>query len=370
MRFGLRFATSFPVRCTESREAHPDGDMNLGTARDMCSGRALAKSLSVLLVSGAVLVANPACQAQAQPQPPELRHDMPAQPDALSQAQFDAIVTEAREVARATAETHDIRHWPATWQHLDRAALAAWWRMPQSAAVDEPVRITLVEQAAVWDMLSFDRPSEAAQLWRRMWPRQPAARDTGNPNATSWSFDEQWSDRSTAMLALFQCYPASAWMSDGEAPVWALENRKSWHVSWGAADPWGDFQQCIKSTTRERADAVSAVLEELFTRELLRDRCSGSGPDSCLAVYGALYSIHRRNPRLPELLKLMEPALDPGNSLTLPVDADSLPAMENELERRRMFITIKLPVVLDRRLRPRGRCGFAGPGRRSACRGP
>ncbi|MBV8503029.1 MAG: hypothetical protein JO006_15095 [Paucibacter sp.] len=51
---------------------------------------------------------------------------------------------------------------------------------------------------------------------------------------------------------------------------------------------------------------------------------------------------------MPELLKLMEPALDPGNSLTLPVDADSLPPMENELERRRMFVTIKLPVVLDR----------------------
>ncbi len=46
------------------------------------------------------------------------------------------------------------------------------------------------------------------------------------------------------MLALFQCYPSSACMADGEAPAWAVQNRKPWHVNWGAASPWDDFRQC------------------------------------------------------------------------------------------------------------------------------
>jgi len=322
----------------------------------------------------AALMASPASRAEGAV--PRLSYDMPEQPNALPRVEFDAVVAEAREISQRTRQTRDTRSWPARWQHLDRARLAALWRMPEAAGLDESVRVVLLEQAAAWDMLGFERPSEAAALWARVQPRAPTAAQAALPYASGWTFGAQWSDEATALRALLGCYPAAAWAASGEASVWVVQHGGLW------TQDWDGFRQCLSATVsdwpakpitdRRRFEAVVAILKDKFTRELLGDGCGRSGPDSCLVVYDALYSLDRRNPRLPEILRRMQrdvdldtpivltaaPAAEAASAAETPgkkksksakrfaAQSEPLSAADAEFERRIIFLTFKLPVVL------------------------
>src|SRR4249919_3101533 len=96
--------------------------------------------------------------------------DTPVRADALPKSDVDAIVVEAASIAdqpRSTALTP----LPARWRTLDPARLSDLLSMPAFAEIPYGPRGVLLNQAATWDLLSFRRPSDAAVLWERVWPR-------------------------------------------------------------------------------------------------------------------------------------------------------------------------------------------------------
>jgi hypothetical protein len=339
--------------------------------------------LAALIVS---MASGPLAQAQ-----PRLTADMPMRPGALSQADYDAIVAEAKDIARLTQDARDLGHWPAQWRSgLDRTRLAALWSMPESATLAEPERNVLVEQAADWDMLAFERPSDAAALWKRLWPFGQG----GNPNVAPNSIglvlvpDANWSDNAVAMVSVFSCFPPVAWTAPGDPAVWAMSHGGVWQ--WGN---WDGPRECIREiidsnawlagrvsgsavdshASDRRYDAVGAILKAKFTHELLKDGCARQGPDSCLVVYQALYGLDRKNPQLAAILHRMERSFDLDQPIAMPTlkgdvetplataepvkkkrrselsDADRklFDRTLADVQRRQIFLTLKLPVLLD-----------------------
>jgi hypothetical protein len=323
----------------------------------------------------------------------KLTADMPMRSHALSQAEYDAIVAEAKDISRLTHDTRDLSHWPSQWRSgLDPARLAALWSMPQSAALAELERTVLIEQAAQWDMLAFERPSDAALLWNRLWPLGLDGRTDVAPNSTGRTLgpDANWSDNAVAMVTVFSCFPEIAWTVPGDPAVWATKHSVGWQ--WRNASGWDGLRDCIKETIAENAwlsaqvsastvdnqanarlnDAVVGILKAKFTRELSQDGCKREGADSCLVVYQGLFALDRNNPQLVPILHRMERSFDLDRPIVMPTlagdgnasSATAKPARKirrneltdadlqlldttlTEVERRRIFITLKLPIQL------------------------
>jgi hypothetical protein len=371
-----------------------------------CNGFA-ATVLALLAVPVIAMATSLASHAQTI----KLTADMPVRTHALLQADYDAIVAEAQDIARLTRDTNDVSQWPAQWRSgLNPAKLAALWGMPASATLDAHARVVLVEQAARWDMLAFDRPSDAAALWEKLWPRGLGGRADAGPNSSGITLapDVNWSDDSVAMVSMFSCFPTTAWTAPGDPAVWATMHLVVWQWRNSSAD-WDGLRQCIKATIDEnawghaqvtssavdnqadarRTDAVVGILKAKFTRELSNDVCKRQGPDSCLVVYTGLFALDRKNPQLVPILHRMERSFDLDRPIALPAlesdadhrrpsvagtqasdappalgppakkvhrnrfsdvtDADRirLDATLAEVERRKIFITLKLPVLLD-----------------------
>ena len=287
--------------------------------------------------------------------------ESPVHADALSKADFDAIVAEADVVASQPRKTY-IVPLPVHWRTLAPARLLAMLSMPGFGHIADSPRGVLLDQAATWDLLSYRRPSDAASLWERVWPRRPyhAEHDFG------YMPDPNWAAIPRALTTLFRCFPDHAWTAPEDPSVWALRQPVS--GGWGNEQDWDGFRACVPNGSFDeltRPDhagmqAVLAVLKTKFTDELMTDRCTRPGPDSCLLVYQALFSLDRRNPQLTSILKVMEPSftldapivvptvVEPtSGSDVSPADARALDATQAEVLRRTIFVTLKLPVLLQ-----------------------
>jgi hypothetical protein len=310
---------------------------------------------AVLVLIGALTM-----PASAAPPAVQFRAKSPVRPDALSKADFDAIVAEAEVVASQPRKTY-IVPLPVHWRTLDPARLLALLSMPGFGQIADSARGVLLDQAATWDLLSYRRPSDAAALWERVWPR--------GPNHSEHDFgyrpDPNWAAIPRALTTVLSCFPDSVWSAPEDPSVWALRNPGSWWDS--AGEGWSAFRDCVpngafdEQTRPDHAgmQEVLAVLKTKFTDELMTDGCTRPGPDSCLLVYEALFSLDRRNPQLAPILKVMEPAFTLDAPIVMPTVAEStsggelssadrkaLDAPEAEVLRRTIFLTLKLPVLL------------------------
>ncbi|GAB3359560.1 PA3715 family protein [Lysobacter tyrosinilyticus] len=327
----------------------------IGTGR--CGGR--MHSLWLMLLLGYVST----WPAHAQGAAPRFTADTPVR--ALPQAEFDAIVAEATAVGSRPRKTF-VQPLPAHWRTLDPTRLSAMLTMPAFAQIPEHTRGVLLNQAATWDLLSFRRPSDAAALWERIWPRAYYVDPKAAPNSEGIGYepDPTWTPEAMALSTIFACFPREVWAAEGDAALWAMRNPGPWQ--WENYSGWDGFRECLPegaffSETRPNRKGLAAMAEVLrrkFTDALLTDGCSRPGPDSCMLLYQALFALDRRNPQLPELLKRMEPSFDLSAPIELPPvrpsrdepsdgELQALYAPETEALRRNLFVTLKLPVLLQ-----------------------
>ncbi|HEV8692757.1 MAG TPA: hypothetical protein VGQ93_01005, partial [Lysobacter sp.] len=293
--------------------------------------------------------------------------DTPMRADALPKSDVDAIVAEATAIAdqpRTTAVTP----LPAQWRTLDPVRLSALLSMPAFAEIPHGPRGVLLNQAATWDLLSFRRPSDAAALWERLWPRGPNGDPKAAPNGSGMAYlpDPTWSPTAMAMTTIFACFPTIAWSAPDDPMVWAARDLGD-DLVWRGERNWDGFRRCIpdgaffSDTRPDKAGlaAVTAVLKTKLSDELLADGCSRPGPDSCMLLFRALFALDQRNPQLPAILRLMEPTFDLDAPIEVPAikepqwnkdpsssDLQALQGPETEALRRSFFLKLKLPVLL------------------------
>jgi len=277
----------------------------------------------------------------------------PADPQALSAADFAAIVAEARGVPRNVPPDGHIAL-PEAWHSLTRAKLAAMLAMPQFGDVPQGIRPVLIDQAASWDLLDYQRPSDAAALWGRL-------RSEDVQGRTAWEFfsyipDPTWSPTSLAMASVFQCFPRAAWKS-ADPVVYAVTYNDAWQwdMGHGATDMHGCLPEIAAGSvpwTPSLVAQVAAILVGKFSVELRQDGCTRHGPDSCLVIFQALYGLDPDNAELPALLQKMQPSFGVDTAWWESARRDSTTdkmadKLRTQLIQRMAFLTAKLPVVID-----------------------
>ncbi len=294
--------------------------------------------------------------------------DSPSLPQALSQADFTAIVAEADLAASQPRGDSLVTPLPARWQTLDAARLLAIMSMPSFGQIPIPARGVLLDQAATWDLLTFQRPSDAARLWERLWPRRSNDDPHAGPNSTGIGYapDPTWAPTANAMLTLFSCFPRSVWVEGVDPLVFAERHPISWQ--WQNHADWDGFKKCVPQgaffsgtePNQARLDALTKNLSETFTAELSTDGCGRSGPDDCMLLFQALSSLDPSNPRLPKLLGIIERSVHLDQRIRMPAlaassnrdgpsaaELETIEIPEAEALRRIIFLTMKLPLLLQ-----------------------
>lgn len=282
---------------------------------------------------------------------------------ALTKREFDEVIDEARRRVNRKDPPGQ------AWESLTRAKLVRILAMPELTDVEYSARTLLIKQGAVWDVMAFDRPSEAQEMWARWYPKQnidkPATYSDRYLDVPALPLlaDASWGKEAGAMLALMACLPGPAWHVRSEDPMrWAVEHHTNWQLPNSE-----DFGKCVRrhserwetdsrsSTETGRGTAFAAILEKKISNYLLAHRCEGTGPDSCMPLLEALESLNPSHEKLVAILKLLEPefALD-----TIPVmPAAQRPAREPEagreankalwrsVIRQLIFVKAKMPVL-------------------------
>lgn len=286
----------------------------------------------------------------------------------LPQGELSAIVAEAMRRARG----EDALGLP--WEHLDADRLERLLAMPDFVAIDGQAKTVLIDQAGAWNLLRFDRPSQAIAPWARWYPDRKIGRPVASDYHGSVSppsvarTGKYWGDESGATIALLQCMPSPAWVvQDGEPMLAALQRLGTWD-----RPNTFDFGSCVRqqddgtwvswpqAPNKPRGLRSATVLERKFAAFLASGECTDRGPDSCLVSLHALVSLNPRHPDLVSILKSLEPRFAladnlPDPATTRPENPWNMPweSLDAALEPRRQilrrifFLSAKLPVLLD-----------------------
>lgn len=262
-----------------------------------------------------------ACTALA-PAPPETISATSAQP--LSTAEFDAALLESKRRNRNARE--DAIDLP--WDALNPDQLRRMLQMPAFAALSDRHKEPLIDQAGAWNLLTFERPSDALAQWAMLFPDrkigQPIDPQYGTrlPSLHVYRADEPWAMESAATMVMMSCLSPPVWHIYAEDPMlWALRSNTGWEVPNSF-----DFGMCVRKSTptdgpglsRSKPDTeyghrISAVLEAKFARLLLRQGCTGKGPDSCLHLMYALAALNPSHPQWPAIFDKTAPAFVPDH---------------------------------------------------------
>jgi hypothetical protein len=230
----------------------------------------------------------------------------------LQKAEFDAVVKESNH--RYRNETSPA----AAWESLDRARLARMLNMPEFAAL--PEKSALLNQAAAWELMYFEKPSDAQAMWRRWLPGNGIGEPVGAGYARAEApriqdANERWGREAAAMAALLQCLPAAAWREKWSPTA-------AWHAAVFRLSDWQPrFGPCVRGQDDEggnpgRGAMSAAVLERKLSAYLLANGCRGEGPDDCLLLLNALVSLSPRHPDLPRIIALLAPSFALADSAT------------------------------------------------------
>lgn len=269
----------------------------------------------------------------------------------LSQVDVDAIVAEAQR----RADTDVVPSTP--WQTLTPDKLARMLPMPDVAKLPYRVRERLIRQAATWDVIPFDKPSDAPSVWARWFPERdidrPAvdARPLSSPDLPL-IVNESSGPRAGAMMALMTCLPKQQWhVRDDDPLLWAFEHRQAWSLPNSV-----NFRQCVRQQSEkgavaeqnapetERGTTSAAILERKLTDHLMAHGCRRQGADSCLPLLIALETLNPSNPALVAILMALEPEFVPA---VIPTPGDPRAALRGAM-RKLIFLRAKLPVLLSR----------------------
>ncbi|MDQ1923314.1 hypothetical protein [Massilia pseudoviolaceinigra] len=288
-----------------------------------------------------------------------------AGPPLPEKARFAAIAAEARRRARQEDPVAQ------SWSTLDRATLARMTRMPDFVALDSTAKEALIDQAGAWDLLPFDKPSDAQALWAFWYPERGIDKPVGPLGAGSgiirrpdvFYADAGWGREAGAQVALMRCLPPPIWhVQHTEPMLWAMENG----VFWGLPH---EFGQCVRMQSNDnrpapdvpltaRGAGSAAILEQKLSDYLLAQRCAGKGADSCLPLLHALISLNPDAVRLPAILNAIEPGFALATPLQIPshladrngdlsaAENADLMALKRVAVHRLIFITAKLSVLL------------------------
>ena len=245
----------------------------------------------------------------------------------LSTQEFEAAVVESRRRHRGRRE--DPVGLP--WQSLDLDRLRRMLHMPAFAALDGQTKEPLIDQAGAWNLLLFDSPSQALALWAMLFPNRQSGQPinpklgTHLPSLHVYRADELWATEAAAMMVMMDCLSRPVWHVYAEDPMlWAMRSNTGWEVPNSF-----DFGMCVRKSTpthgpgrwsntpdTDHGRRIAAVLEDKFSRLLLRQGCDGKGPDSCLHLMYALASLNPRHPQWPAILKNTAPAFTPEQTTT------------------------------------------------------
>ena len=255
----------------------------------------------------------------------------PAPPEAvstslspLSTAEFDAALLESKRRNRHQREDAIDQPWDA----LNAEQLRRMLQMPAFAALSSSRKEPLIDQAGAWNLLTFERPSDALAQWAMLFPDrkvgQPIDPQHGThlPSLNVYRADEPWAIESAATMIMMSCLSPPVWHIYAEDPMlWALRSNAGWEVPNSF-----NFGMCVRKSTpahgpgrwsrspdTEYGRQISAVLEDKFARLLLRQGCAGKGPDSCLHLMHTLASLNPSHPQWPAILDKTAPAFVPEN---------------------------------------------------------
>ncbi|MFL6657456.1 MAG: hypothetical protein ACJ8GW_05250 [Massilia sp.] len=257
----------------------------------------------------------------------------------LTPSELAAVVREAQRRAREE-DPLDV-----PWQSLDKSMLARLLRMSEFAGLKDDPKTVLINQAAAWELMPFERPSQAQALWASWYPERgiDKAVDPADKNRPSLRApqvldpDAHWGKVAGAQVALLHCLPIPAWYVHHMNPMlWTIDNGAVWNA--GATSDFGkcvrkqsdtDHQPWDSSPDTVRGKASADVLEAVLSNYLLAHGCEGKGPDSCLVLTHALLALSPDSERLIAVLKRLEPEIAAMNA-----------------QQRLIFVTAKLPVLI------------------------
>lgn len=295
--------------------------------------------------------------APMQPVPPAPPEAVSTSPPPLSTAEFDAALLESKRRNRHQREDAIDQPWDA----LNPDQLRRILQMPAFAALSSSTKEPLIDQAGAWNLLTFERPSEALAQWAMLFPDrkigQPIDPKYGTrlPSLNVYRADEPWAIESAATMVMMGCLSPPVWHIYAEDPMlWALRSNTGWEVPNSF-----DFGMCVRKSTPTNGPGlwpskpdtdygrqISAVLEAKFARLLLRQGCTGKGPDSCLHLMHALASLNPSHPQWPVILDKTAPAFVPES---LPpsgtTDRATLIAARTAIARQSIYLGIRLQVL-------------------------
>ncbi|GLQ94433.1 hypothetical protein [Dyella acidisoli] len=315
----------------------------------ICAWFACISAMWLVGMCGPLLAATPPLQINA---------NTPLRADALSKAEFDAIVAEANAVVSAPRTGADIPL-PAAWKALNREKMFAMLTMPDFGSIPERARDVLIDQAATWDLLTFTRPSDAVELWRRLLPSANLPPKYLSP--TRIDLDATWSPTSVAMAEVVDCFPTIVWNAQGDPLVLTSVKNAAWQ--WSNSIGWDGMSRCLPEAGMFSSDLppksviaqAGKILIQKLSDEVLQDGCTRSGADSCVVLLQALYGLDPNSSKLPDVIKHMEPSYALDTPISMPsrptpstgrlTREEVLPARE-EILHRTFFLTMKLPVLL------------------------
>jgi hypothetical protein len=240
------------------------------------------------------------------------------------------------------AQSRYAAHTPASvpWKSMDARRLRGLLQTELFKTAPEEVRLLLVDQAAAWDVLHFDRPSDILAQWQRLGlsnglevppKQQPPIR-----LERTWVATSEWSDEAGAELALWQCLPSYAWGQHAMPPLMhALRTGSGWFAS---QSPVPDFGGCVHKL-RERAPFEVMTATDANQRypdtdrgrrtarvllkklpALIRDiGCGGTGADDCVLLLEALASLGADHATMAPLLERVAPSFAPPADLAVMV---------------------------------------------------
>ena len=285
---------------------------------------------------------------------------------ALSKEEIKEIVIEARRRARHEDPPG------SPWVSLDPNKLTQLLKMQEFVQLKDSEKAPLIDQAGAWELMPFDKPSDAQVMWARWYPDRGIDKQVGPEDRTVYApqvfyADQYWGKEAGAMIALMRCMPSPVWyVRDQEPMLWTMQR----HTSWDQPNVF-NFGECVRkqseegrppgphsSNTRRGMDSAE-ILERKISSYLLNHRCSGKGPDSCLPLLHALQSLNPAHKQFTEILRALEPELGLGETISIPealqqrrgnlepAEFEQIQTVRREAVRRAIFLTAKLPVLFQ-----------------------
>lgn len=294
-------------------------------------------------------------EAPIPPAPPEAVSTTGPLP--LSTAEFVAALLESRRRNRHQREDAIDQPWDA----LNPDQLRRMLHMPAFAALSGSTKEPLIDQAGAWNLLTFERPSDALAQWAMLFPDRKIGQPIDPKPGTRLSSlhvyraDEPWAIESAATMIMMSCLSPPVWHIYAEDPMlWAMRSNTGWEVPNSF-----DFGVCVRKSTptngpglsRSKPDTeygrrISAVLEDQFSRLLLRQGCTGKGPDSCLHLMYALAALNPSHPQWPAILDKTAPAFVPESPPPSgTTDRATLIAARTAIARQSIYLGIRLQVL-------------------------